>query len=69
MCAPRTRPLPASQTSLTNPSDSPRMRACGLAENANCETFTSAPSLRAWASVKPTLATSGLVKMTLGTER
>ena len=61
-CRPRRRASPIHRIL-------PRMRARGLAENANCETFTSAPSLRAWASVSPTLATSGLVKMTLGTER
>src|SRR3972149_3733838 len=50
---------PAPLTTLTKPSFSPRMLALLLAANGNLPTRTSYPQTRAFASVRPTLATSG----------
>lgn len=66
MCAPSSRPLPASATSLTTPQMSRFTIARGTCAMGSPRDSHRYPSAMACVSVNPTEATVGLVNVTRG---
>src|SRR5437867_7875294 len=69
ICTPSNRSLRESMTTLTNPSVSPAARARPIAANGTLPTRTANPCAVACASSRPTVATSGSVKIAEGIAR
>ncbi|KAF5046507.1 hypothetical protein DSECCO2_469990 [anaerobic digester metagenome] len=66
-CAPSSLPLSASTTSLKTPASSPMAWALPSSRKLLWGQVTLKPFSLAWASVRPTVATSGEVKTAAGT--